>query len=212
MGFCLINNIAVAARAAQEAGARRVWIYDFDVHHGNGTQAIFDADPDVFYVSSHQAGIYPGTGHRDEMGIGPGLGTTINIPLPAGAGPVAFQKIASEILAPSAERFQPDLIMVSAGFDAHWKDPLAGLQMTSEAYFRLAQHLVGIAAARCRGRVVFVTEGGYDPGVVTAGVDAILRAVLPDGRPFEDPYGGPPEAEPELSDVIDRVREIHRLV
>ena len=129
-GFCLLNNIAIAARQAQSMGLGKVMIIDFDVHHGNGTEAIFFEDAQVLYLSTHQWGIYPGTGSLNAIGSGHGEGTIVNVPLPAGAGDQAFERIGEQIIVPIAERFRPDLLLVSAGFDAHWRDPLASLQLT----------------------------------------------------------------------------------
>ena len=159
MGFCLLNHAAVAARHAQaEHGAARVAIVDFDVHHGNGTQDIFGAEPDVLYVSSHQMPLYPGTGYPDETGCG----NILNLPLAPGAGGEEFRAAWSEHGLPAVERFKPDLIVVSAGFDAHELDPLAQLELQDEDYAWITQRLRGAADACCQGRLVSVLEGGYD--------------------------------------------------
>ncbi|MGH2605719.1 MAG: histone deacetylase family protein [Anaerolineales bacterium] len=208
MGFCLLNNIAIAARAARELGFARILIVDFDVHHGNGTQAVTESDPDVLFVSMHQEGIYPGTGHWTETGSGPGEGSVVNIPLPAAAGDAAFGLIASRLLAPLARRHRPDLFLVSAGFDAHWRDPLASLQLTLGGYHRLARELISLAGALAGGRIVFVTEGGYDPDVVTEGVSAILSG-LADVPQFEDRLGPAPFPEPDVEELLSRVAELH---
>lgn len=163
MGFCLMNNAAVAARHAQRRhGLQRIAIVDFDVHHGNGTQDVFYDDPTVLFISAHQSGSYPNTGKANETGQGDGEGTTINIPLPGLAGHAAACQSFEEIVLPALHRFSPDMIIVSAGYDAHWKDPLAGLQFRSGTYHWLAQQLHSAANSLCSGRIVFVLEGGYD--------------------------------------------------
>jgi acetoin utilization deacetylase AcuC-like enzyme len=139
-----------------------VAIIDFDVHHGNGTQAAFYRDPTVLYVSSHQYPYYPGTGAATETGEGPGLGFTLNLPLPAGAGDTLMATLYDGTVLPAVSRFRPDLILVSAGFDAHERDPLGGLRATTEGFTRLMGTLNETAAATCGGRIAYVTEGGYD--------------------------------------------------
>ena len=159
MGFCLFNGIAVAAaHACDEGGLERVAVIDFDVHHGNGTQAIFEHDPRVLYLSSHQMPLYPDTGYRDERGDG----NVLNAPLPPGAGSAAFRSAWEDVLLPALDAFKPQLVLVSAGFDGHWRDPLAQLQLQAEDYAWLTRELVAIAGRHARGRVVSVLEGGYD--------------------------------------------------
>ena len=159
MGFCLFNGIAVAAaHACDEGGLARVAVIDFDVHHGNGTQAIFEHDPRVLYLSSHQMPLYPDTGYRDERGDG----NVLNAPLPPGAGSAAFRGAWENLLLPALDAFKPQLVLVSAGFDGHWRDPLAQLQLQAEDYAWLTRELVAIAGRHARGRVVSVLEGGYD--------------------------------------------------
>ena len=162
MGFCFYNNIAVGAAYARSRGCARVAILDYDVHHGNGTQWAFYEDPTVLFVSSHQYPYYPGTGDAHETGRGAGLGYTLNLPLEAGARDTdVLDRYQREAL-PTLERFRPELLMISAGFDAHERDPLAGCRMTTEGFRRLTALLVGAADRLCEGRVVLVTEGGYD--------------------------------------------------
>jgi acetoin utilization deacetylase AcuC-like enzyme len=162
MGFCLYNNIAVGAAAARAGGIERVAVVDFDVHLGNGTQWIFYEDPSVLFVSSHQFPFYPGTGAATEVGRGDGAGFTVNLPLEAGANDADFDRVYREIALPVLEEFQPELILVSAGFDAHARDPLAGMRMSTEGFGALMTHLIRAADDLCHGRIVFVTEGGYD--------------------------------------------------
>jgi len=159
MGFCLFNGIAVAAaHACDEGGLERVAVIDFDVHHGNGTQAIFEHDPRVLYLSSHQMPLYPDTGYRDERGDG----NVLNAPLPPGAGSAAFRSAWEDVLLPALDAFKPQLVLVSAGFDGHWRDPLAQLQLQAGDYAWLTRALVAVAGRHARGRVVSVLEGGYD--------------------------------------------------
>ena len=159
MGFCLFNSIAAAALHALEAsGLERVAIADFDVHHGNGTQAIFETDPRVLFVSSHQVPLYPDSGYADETGVG----NIINAPLPPGAGGDAFRAAWSNMLLPALDRFQPQLVLVSAGFDAHRRDPLAQLELGADDYAWLTRELVSIADRHANGRIVSLLEGGYD--------------------------------------------------
>ena len=159
MGFCLFNSIAAAALHALDAyGLERVAIVDFDVHHGNGTQAIFEADPRVLFVSSHQVPLYPDSGYADETGVG----NIINAPLPPGAGGDAFRAAWSNMLLPALDRFRPQLLLVSAGFDAHRRDPLAQLELEADDYAWLTRELVAIADRHANGRIVSLLEGGYD--------------------------------------------------
>ncbi len=199
MGFCIFNNVAVAARALQAAGAAaRVAIVDFDVHHGNGTQDIFRDDPGVLFISTHQHPLYPGTGGLLEMG-----GTaTINVPLPPGTGDDGLLAACERVIAPALRRFRPQMLLISAGFDGHWRDPLAGHLMSLEGYARLTRELIGLADELCGGRVVAVLEGGYDLAVVAAGVADLARALLGE-RPVDDPLGPDPlGAGHHLDDVL----------
>ena len=161
MGFCLYNNIAVAAAALRAAGAARVAIVDFDVHHGNGTQAAFFADPTVLYASSHQYPYYPGTGAADEIGFGAGRGATLNVPMAAGARDADVLSVYEQTIVPAVVDFRPEVLLVSAGYDAHELDPLAGMRMTTDGFARLVGLLKDAAASCCAGRVAFITEGGY---------------------------------------------------
>jgi acetoin utilization deacetylase AcuC-like enzyme len=176
MGFCLYSNIAVGAAYARSRGCERVAIVDYDVHHGNGTQWIFYEDPTVLFVSSHQYPFYPGTGAPSEKGRGAGLGFTLNVPLDAGAKDEVVERKYAEQVIPAVRAFKPDLLMVSAGFDAHEMDPLGQLRMTTEGFGRLTKMLVGLADEVCDGRAVLVTEGGYDLEALAASLNAVIRA------------------------------------
>jgi acetoin utilization deacetylase AcuC-like enzyme len=177
MGFCLYSNIAVAAAALRADGAARVAIVDFDVHHGNGTQAAFYEDPTVLFISSHQFPFWPGSGAATERGRGAGQGFTLNLPMPAGAtdGDVVGAYESQAI--PALEAFRPDVLLVSAGYDAHHLDPLGGLRMTTDGFSRLSLLLADAARRLCAGRIAVVTEGGYDLGALREGIEATMAAV-----------------------------------
>ncbi len=162
MGFCLYNNVAVAAAHALARGTSKVAIVDIDVHHGNGTQQVFYDDPRVLYVSIHQYPFYPGTGAVEEVGEGAGEGFTVNIPLPAGATDADYLLVARDLVVPVVEAFGPDLVLVSAGFDAHERDPLGGMRVTTDGYRFLMRVLGDVADRASAGRLAVVTEGGYD--------------------------------------------------
>ncbi|MEZ5284492.1 MAG: histone deacetylase [Vicinamibacterales bacterium] len=175
MGFCLFNSIAVGAAYARSRGADRVAIVDFDVHHGNGTQWIFYEDPTVLFVSSHQFPFYPGTGSAEERGRGPGAGFTLNLPLEAGTGDAEVLDRYTHKVVPALEAFQPSLLLISAGFDAHERDPLGGCRMTTEGFARLTQLLLASADRLCEGRTVLVTEGGYDLTALEECLEAVIE-------------------------------------
>jgi acetoin utilization deacetylase AcuC-like enzyme len=211
-GFCIFNNVAVAARAALvEGGIERLLIADFDVHHGNGTQDLFYDDPAVLFFSTHQYPHYPGTGHWSETGQGAGEGTTINFPLPPGVGDEGFRRIYDEVLAPAARRHRPQLILVSAGFDSHWDDPLAGLNLSIQGYADLARRLIELAGERCFGRIVFTLEGGYHEAVLPYAVLNALRLLSAHGE-VEDPLGPAPlKRERDIDKLLAQVKEVHGL-
>lgn len=187
MGFCLLNNIAIAAQAARTAGARKVAIVDWDVHHGNGTQTAFYDDPNVLFVSLHQFPFYPGSGRSEETGRGPGLGKTINVPLPAGSGPDAYGDAFRRVVMPALTAFGADVCLVSAGFDAHTADPLASMCLDAETYRALASAILSLQVP-----VGFVLEGGYDLVALSDSLSAVGKAItgqalaLPDGAARSD--------------------------
>jgi acetoin utilization deacetylase AcuC-like enzyme len=189
MGFCLVSNIAVVAAALAAAG-ERVWIFDFDAHHGNGTQAVFYDDPDVLFVSTHQWPLYPGTGRHSETGDGDGAGTTVNVPLPAATTGDVYLRAFDDVIAPIVERFAPSWLLISAGFDAHRDDPLTDLGLSAGDFAALTaraiQHVPG-------GRTVAMLEGGYDFDALTASTAAVLGVLagLDHGVTEQSTSGGP---------------------
>lgn len=174
MGFCLYNNIAIAAAALRADGLSRIAIVDIDVHHGNGTQAAFYRDPSVLFVSTHQFPYWPGSGAVDERGEGAGLGFTVNVPLPAGTGDVGYEMAYATQVVPVLEDFKPNAILISAGFDAHRSDPLGGMQMTTGGYRRVMEILDDVAVDVCGRRVALITEGGYDLAALRECLDAAI--------------------------------------
>ncbi|MBE0431411.1 MAG: histone deacetylase [Dehalococcoidia bacterium] len=212
MGFCIFNNVAIAARFALSMfDIQRLLIADFDVHHGNGTQDAFYSDPGVLYFSAHQYPFYPGTGWIDETGTGEGKGATVNVPMAAGWGDEQYSRVFSEILAPVARRFQPQLILVSAGFDAHWADHLAMMKASVTGFAQTARILNELAAELCQGRLVFTLEGGYNLRVVAASVKAVFD-VLFGSSDIDDPLGvAAPRHFDGFEGHIAKVKRIHRL-
>ncbi len=202
MGFCIFNNVAVAARDALERGVKRVAIVDFDAHHGNGTQAAFLAEERVAYLSTHQWGIYPCSGWIDEASRA--RGRIVNVPLAAGSGDQVFEQIAEGIVEPFLRSFAPELVMVSAGFDAHWNDPITSLGLSTRGFYRFTKRLVELTAEICAGKLVFVLEGGYDPKNVANGVQACFAALH--GTELSDPGDTAPHTEPDASEHLRAVR------
>ena len=174
MGFCLFNNVAIAAAVARARGAARVAVVDFDVHHGNGTQAIFEDDPHLFYGSTHQYPLYPGTGAKSETGVG----NIVNAPLRPNAGSAEFRNAFNEFILPALEDFRPDFVLISAGFDAHRADPLAQLNLVEADFAWATERLVELAGRHCRGRIVASLEGGYDLEALAASAAAHVAALM----------------------------------
>ncbi len=211
MGFCLLGNIAIAARHAQQTyNIERVMILDFDVHHGNGTQDMFYNDASVLFISSHQYPFYPGTGRIDETGRGPGKGHTVNMPLPGGHGDTNYATLFKRIVWPMAKRFQPDLMLISAGFDAHWVDPLASMCLSLTGYAHITRELIRMADELCAGRIVFVMEGGYDLEALQHGMRNIAHALLGEDE-ISDPLGPYDNGEPDVESITCQIEEIHGL-
>ena len=188
MGFCLFNNVAIAAQHCINRGLERVLIVDWDVHHGNGTQDYFYSRSDVFFFSVHQYPFYPGTGARNDTGEGAGLGYTTNVPLPAGVGDEGYKRVFDEILAPLAERYRPQVILVSAGYDAHAADPIGGMAVTVAGFHTLAQTVrhLSLSIPACEGRLALVLEGGYNTQALSASVLATIAAVDASGTKVEE--------------------------
>ena len=190
MGFCLYNNVAVAAAHARASGAAKVAIVDFDVHHGNGTQHIFEHDPHVLYISTHQYPYYPGSGAVDEIGRGAGRGFTVNVPLEVGAVDEDYQLVFNRIIVPVLRQFEPNLLIISAGFDAHERDPLGGMRVTTPAFEAMTSELRAVADECCRGRVVAAVEGGYDLQALGGSLDASIGALDGDAHAARWPSSG----------------------
>ena len=213
MGFCIFNNVAIAGEfALRKFNLNRVLIVDFDVHHGNGTQDAFYADPKVLYFSTHQYPFYPGTGWMDETGSGRGEGTTVNFPMAAGWGDQEYLRAFSEVLVPVARRFQPQLILVSAGFDAHWADHLAMMKATITGFAQMTRILKELAAELCEGRLVFTLEGGYNLRVVASSTKATFDVLLGNSE-IDDPLGKASAATKPtgFDEHIATIRRIHHL-
>ncbi len=179
MGFCLFNNVAIAARYAQKAkGLNNIFIFDWDVHHGNGTQHSFYNDPSVYYCSMHQYPFYPGTGAIEETGTGDGLGTTLNLPMDAYSEDEDYISALENKLIPEIQRYQPDLIIISAGFDAHKNDPLAQIQLTTDCFGQMTKMVMEVATDVCDGRLLSMLEGGYDYNALSDSVQLHTQTLL----------------------------------
>ena len=202
MGFCLYNNIAIAAAVMLQRGLERIAIVDIDVHHGNGTQHMFYSEPRVLYVSTHQFPFYPGTGAADEVGEGDGRGFTVNVPMEAGATDADFALVHREVVAPVLEQFRPQLLLVSAGYDAHERDPLASMRMTSAGYASLVGGLRTIAARH--GALALVTEGGYELTALAECLEASFASIV--SAPAEQPSERSPTAAPRGTRAVHTAR------
>jgi len=203
MGFCLFNNVAIAAAWLRTRGVRRIAIVDWDLHHGNGTQHLFESDPDVLYVSTHQYPYYPGTGAVGEVGVGAAAGRTVNLPFPAGFGDAEYIQAFTEVVEPVVLQFAPEFILVSAGYDGDHRDPLGGMELTAAGFAAMAQACVRLAETAASGRIAAVLEGGYDLGAIVEGVDTTLAAMRGASRVPPPATGDPRRAER----VLERVRQ-----
>ena len=213
MGFCLFANVSIAARWAQDKhGIERILIVDFDVHHGNGTQDIFYGDPSILFFSIHQYPHYPGTGAAKEIGIDKGSGTTVNVPAPPGSGDEGYLAAFRHVLAPVARKFQPELIILSAGYDGHWLDPLASVHLSIGGYTDLVRETMALADELCGGRLVTALEGGYHLDVLAHCVLSSLRALSgsPDG--VSDPFGPAPTTEQDLMPLLAQIKALHDIM
>jgi acetoin utilization deacetylase AcuC-like enzyme len=213
MGFCIFNNVAIAAKSAlSNFSLNRILIVDFDVHHGNGTQDAFYADPAVLYFSTHEYPYYPGTGAAEETGTGKGEGTTVNFPMVAGWGDEEYLRAFNEVLVPIARRFRPELILVSAGFDPHWADQLAMMRVTVTGFAQMALILRELAAELCQGRFVFSLEGGYNLRVIASSTKAIFDVLLGNSE-IEDPLGKAAMASKPggFDERIEAIRRTHHI-
>jgi acetoin utilization deacetylase AcuC-like enzyme len=213
MGFCIFNTIAICAKASLDTGAvKNVAIVDIDVHHGNGTQAIFEHDPSVLYVSTHQYPHYPGTGSAEQTGSGNAIGTKINIPLPRFTGDEDIAELYNKIVNPALYRFHPDMIFVSIGFDAHRDDPLADISLSLMGYDWLVRRLIHAADELCKGRILFSLEGGYNLDVIGPGTGNTIRALLGD-KECDDPFTSPEKNErlESIPPLIEKLKRIHGL-
>ena len=208
MGFCLLNNIAIAAEAMiQNLGAKKLAIIDLDLHHGNGTQDIFWTRPDVFYISTHQSPFYPGSGSLAERGGGKGFGFTANFPLPPESGDTAFEGVMDELILPLLDRYLPEMLLVSYGFDPHWLDPLGRLQLSADGMARLMSSLAAWSDAHCHGRLAVFLEGGYSLEAGEICTTAVIRALL--GLEWADPLGRSPYPENERwMEMVSRAKEV----
>lgn len=204
MGFCLFNNVAVgAAYLRRRYGLGRILILDWDLHHGNGTQHMFEQDPEVLFVSTHQYPFYPGTGGLDESGRRDGTGFTINLPLPAGCSDAEYLEVFDRVVLPIAHAYEPEMVLISAGFDAHVRDPLGGMHVTEAGFAAMADRALEIAAAHAGGRCAAILEGGYDLSAICTSAQSVLARFAGDEAPL--PATGPSRIEP----LTERFRQHH---
>jgi len=208
MGFCLLNNIAVAAANAVASGLGKVAIIDFDAHHGNGTQAAFWDTPQVGYLSTHETNIYPGSGRI--LDAPHARGRIINIPLPAFSSNKVFIQVFEQVVIPWLSAFQPEMILVSAGFDAHFSDPLTTLSLDTTTFYLITKMLLQAADEICDGRIIYVLEGGYDPTALKDNIQACLAA-MSDHNKFEDHYGSAPEHRINAAKLIENLKIEHQI-
>jgi acetoin utilization deacetylase AcuC-like enzyme len=207
MGFCLFNTMAIGAEYLKRAyGAKKILIVDWDVHHGNGTQDAFYDDPSVLFISTHQFPFYPGSGAVKEIGTGSGEGFTINVPLPAGCADRQYLQVFQDVIAPAAESFQPEWILVSAGFDPHRRDPLGGMGVTERGFGAMARALLLLADKFCAGRIGFLLEGGYDLTGLRDSVAAVLTEMQKPALTAIEPL---PRAESGIEPLLRQVRQVH---
>jgi acetoin utilization deacetylase AcuC-like enzyme len=203
MGFCLFNTIAIGARHLQRHhGAARVFIMDWDVHHGNGTQDAFYKDGSVLYLSTHQFPFYPGTGAAGEVGAGGGAGYTVNVPLPAGCGDAEYLRVFKEIVVPIADKFAPDWILVSAGFDPHKRDPLGGMNVSENCFGAMAGMLLAVAEKHAGGKIAFLLEGGYDLAALKNSAAAVLERITSPQMPDNSTVPGGEAVEPLVRSIL----------
>jgi acetoin utilization deacetylase AcuC-like enzyme len=205
MGFCLFNNVAVAAEAALQAGAKRVLVLDWDVHHGNGTQSSFYDRDDVLFCSSHQYPFYPGTGAPEEVGQGKGWGYNVNVALPAGRDDADYGAVFNDVFLPIAQAYRPELILVSAGFDSHRADPIGEMAVTERGFAAMCSALYALAQELCGGRLVLLLEGGYDLDGLSQSVHACLE-ILTGERTDSFPSGVHPQAALAIKETRDALR------
>jgi len=211
MGFCLFNNVAIAVtHILHKYKLERIVIVDFDVHHGNGTQDVFYTNPGVLYVSTHQSPHYPGTGRVDQIGEGEARGTTVNIPLPSGCGDEEYNQVFEQIIVPAIRSFDPKIIVVSAGYDGHWSDGLAGMQLSITGFAQITGIIKQLADELCDGRLVFSLEGGYNLTALSASVRATFEVLL-GKEDIEDKLGQLPlEVKvPNITGLMQLIKGIH---
>jgi acetoin utilization deacetylase AcuC-like enzyme len=210
MGFCLFNTIAIGAQYLKTAHrAKRIAIVDWDVHHGNGTQEAFYEDPSVLFISTHQYPFYPGTGGIAEVGEKAGTGYTLNVPLPGGCGDAEYLRVFKDVVVPALVRFAPEWILVSAGFDPHRRDPLAGMNVTEDGFSMMSSALLQLAETYCSGKIAFLLEGGYDLAALRSSVAAVLERLQKPGVDKLAAAVGGEKIDPIIRTVLKTHEQIH---